>query len=69
MGDELTPAFPPPDGTKSNFVDPENIAWKIYAAMGATLPLSTLACCLRMYTSRCIIGQWHLDDCREFISF
>lgn len=62
MGDEIEPSLPPPPGVTSNFTDPENIAWIIYATIGATLPFSILTCSLRLCTSKSIIGRWHVDD-------
>lgn len=56
------PIWPPPPGVESNFVDPENIAYMIYAAIGVTMPLALLACGLRLYTSKAIVGRWHVDD-------
>ena len=62
MGHEIIPASPPPPGVVSNFTDPENIAWIVHAAIGAALPLSIITCSLRLYTSKCIGGRWHVDD-------
>ena len=58
----MMPIWPPPPGVESNFVDPDNIAYMIYAAIGVTMPLALLACGLRLYTSKAIVGRWHVDD-------
>lgn len=62
QGDMGQAAFPPPPGVTPNFDDPEDISWMVVAAIGATLPLAIVACCLRLYTSKWIVGRWHVDD-------
>ncbi|KAL2106656.1 hypothetical protein VUR80DRAFT_6421 [Thermomyces stellatus] len=60
--DDIQPAFPPPPGVTSNFDDPDNISWIVMVAIAATLPVAILACSLRLYTSKRIVGRWHVDD-------
>ncbi|SPO01923.1 uncharacterized protein DNG_04596 [Cephalotrichum gorgonifer] len=62
MENQTTLLFSPPPGVEPNFIDPDNIAWQLYATIGAALPVALLVCGLRLYTSRWIIGRWHVDD-------
>ena len=62
MGDDVLLGFSPPPGVKPNFENPDSIAYMLYAAIGATLPVAILACSLRLYTSKRIVGRWHVDD-------
>lgn len=62
MGDDIREGLPSPPGVTPNYEDPENISWMVLAAIGATLPLAIVACVLRLYTSKRIVGRWHVDD-------
>ena len=58
----IIPIAPPPPGVTSNFVDPEDLSWQLRVAIGVTLPIAFIICLLRLYTSRFIVGRWHIDD-------
>ena len=62
MDGEVQSVFPPPPGVMPNYVNPDNRAYMVYAAIGATLPLAIIVCSLRLYTSKHIVGRWHVDD-------
>ena len=54
--------LPPPPGVAANFVNPESISWKLVDTLIVGIAISTPICLLRLYTSRWIVGRFHLDD-------
>lgn len=67
MGDEFQGGFPSPPGITPNFDDPDDISWRVVATIGATLPLAIVVCGLRLYTSKGIVGRWHVDDGKPLV--
>ncbi|CAI4213660.1 unnamed protein product [Parascedosporium putredinis] len=61
-GEFIMPIAPPPPGIDSNFDNPDDLSWRLAVTIGVTLPIAGIVCLLRLYTSRFIVGRWHVDD-------
>jgi hypothetical protein len=58
------PLTEPPEGHIPNFVNPDSIAYQIYAAGGISLSLILLFAGLRIYAKVVLMHKkWTWDDC------
>ena len=58
------PAMAPPNGQKTNFVDPPNIYAYYILTTTMCVTISTLALAMRMYTKISIMRRFGREDCK-----
>ena len=58
------PSIAPPLGVVPNFINPEDISYRVFAVAGVCLPLLLIFVGLRIYAKVRILGSRTLDDCR-----
>lgn len=57
------PAMPPPDGQKSNFINPTYQGDKFLIVNCVFLPLAVIALVVRIWTRIFIVRNFRSDDC------
>lgn len=57
------PSIPPPPGVIPNFINPEDVSYRVFVAAGICLPLLFLSLGLRIYAKYRILKSRTWDDC------
>ena len=58
------PAYPPPPGMVSNFVDPPSLASAIIVSSSIIVGIMVLCVTARMYAKACVTHTVGWDDCK-----